>query len=109
MQWGMGKDLWPKYFPSCPVARHFVCLKEKHLVGHSQDLASRHSQNSKAGSFCAWQETFTLLQSFALRGPHFHSHGADFALPFQSLAARSSVQEFVQAPGKLAQTNFFSI
>jgi len=27
MQWGIRKDLWPKYFPKCPVARHFVCLR----------------------------------------------------------------------------------
>jgi hypothetical protein len=25
MQRGIRKDLWPKYFPKCPVARHFVC------------------------------------------------------------------------------------
>jgi len=25
LQWGIRKDLWPKYFPKCPVARHFVC------------------------------------------------------------------------------------
>ena len=22
---GIQKDLWPKLFPKCPVARHFVC------------------------------------------------------------------------------------
>ena len=27
LQWGIRKDLWPKYFPGCPVARHFVCSK----------------------------------------------------------------------------------
>jgi hypothetical protein len=34
MQWGIRKDLWPKYFPKCPVARHFVCLQEKHVGCH---------------------------------------------------------------------------
>jgi hypothetical protein len=29
LQRGTRKDLWPKYFPECPVARHFVCPKEK--------------------------------------------------------------------------------
>src|ERR1019366_2318436 len=27
-QRGTRKDLWPKYFPRCPVARHFVCPKK---------------------------------------------------------------------------------
>ena len=49
MQWGMGKDLWPKYFPSCPVARHFVCLKEKHLVGHSLDPCQSAFLERKSG------------------------------------------------------------
>ena len=27
LQRGIRKDLWPKYFPKCPVARHFVCYR----------------------------------------------------------------------------------
>jgi hypothetical protein len=34
LQRGIRKDLWPKYFPKCPVARHFVCPKEKHVGYH---------------------------------------------------------------------------
>ena len=34
LQRGIRKDLWPKYFPKCPVARHFVCPKEEHVGCH---------------------------------------------------------------------------
>ena len=34
MQRGTWKDLWPKYFPKCPVARHFVYHQEKHVACH---------------------------------------------------------------------------
>ena len=34
LQRGIRKDLWPKYFPKCPVARHFVCPQEKHVGYH---------------------------------------------------------------------------
>src|ERR1700730_17546682 len=34
LQRGIRKDLWPKYFPKCPVARHFVCPREKHVGCH---------------------------------------------------------------------------
>src|ERR1700690_1530610 len=35
LQRGTRKDLWPKYFPECPVARHFVCPEEKQFGCHS--------------------------------------------------------------------------
>ena len=34
LQRGIREDLWPKYFPKCPVARHFVCPQEKHVACH---------------------------------------------------------------------------
>jgi hypothetical protein len=34
LQRGIRKDLWPKYFPKCPVARHFVYHHEEHVGGH---------------------------------------------------------------------------
>lgn len=34
LQRGIRKDLWPKYSPECPVARHFVCTKEMHVGCH---------------------------------------------------------------------------
>jgi hypothetical protein len=34
MQWGIQKDLWPKYFPECPVARHFVYREQKQFNCH---------------------------------------------------------------------------
>jgi hypothetical protein len=35
LQRGTRKDLWPKYSPKCPVARHFVCSNRKQVACHS--------------------------------------------------------------------------
>jgi hypothetical protein len=102
MQWGMGKDLWPKYFPSCPVARHFVCFKEVHLVGHSQNLASMHLENTRAGSFCAWRETFTLLySSFSFPDIPISTPGVRLALPFQPLTAVPRFKSLYKRPARV--------
>ena len=38
---GIRKDLWPKYFPKCPVARHFVCVRRSMLFAIANALLPR--------------------------------------------------------------------
>src|SRR3981081_834081 len=38
---GIRKDLWPKYFPKCPVARHSACVRRSMLSAIVNGLPPR--------------------------------------------------------------------
>ena len=66
--------------------------------------------NAKEGSFCAWQETFTLsLQTVSLCYVPVSMSGAGFALPVQISAINSLVRQYVRFPTHRPKGKFLDI
>ena len=77
MQWGIRKNLWPKQFPECPVARHFVCKGTCSWAAIAKPFVYSYVPSSPAGRFFAGREKFTrplMAPNGMLTGSAGHWH-----------------------------------